>query len=599
MAQPGDFAYTVKTSVDIVRVIGDYVRLKKVGARYVGLCPFHQEKTPSFSVNGQFQFYKCFGCGAGGDVLKFVQEMERLTFPEAVRAVAEKAGIPIPKRTTAENDPQARLRAQLFDIHERAQEFFRQQLESSEGGPARHYITKRGLQPELVKEFKLGYAPGSGSGLVRLLGKDFPEEAQTASGLILKRDDGSGFFDRFRNRLIFPIHNEAGKVIAFGGRALRDEDQPKYLNSPETPIYRKSRVLYNIHRARDPMRKQTRVVLVEGYMDAIGVFSAGVHNVVASCGTSLTLEHVKQLAPMVKTVVVNYDPDSAGVAATERSLATLMEENLEVHVLSLPGGQDPDEFVKAQGAETYRNLVEHAPSFFDYLVERVPKMFDLGQPAGKAAGARHVLQYVSKLPDRIVRVEMATRLADRLGLDRDLLGKELRTAASGRREPKMSAPAASQISQVEKALLRYVVSEPEGRREVLPAVVRMLNDIPTLSGLPTRAIFLTLGSMSADDPMAPVDVAALADRLEASDSQKLALILQDEAVEPLTIDAARSCARDLARGPMQARIQELKGLIRKAEESKAVPEALRLLDEMKTLEKRLQAKDLLTFPAAP
>ena len=238
MAQPGDFAYTVKSSVDIVRVVGEYVRLKKAGVRYSGLCPFHQEKTPSFSVHGQLQFYHCFGCGAHGDVFKFVMEMERLTFPEAVRSVAEKAGIPVPKFRAAENDPQARLRAQLFEIHERAQEFYRQQLESTEGGPARHYITKRGLQPELVREFGLGYAPGSGSGLVRLLGKDFPEEAQVSSGLILKRDDGSGFFDRFRNRLIFPIQNEAGKVIAFGGRALRDEDQPKYLNSSETPIYR-------------------------------------------------------------------------------------------------------------------------------------------------------------------------------------------------------------------------------------------------------------------------------------------------------------------------------------------------------------------------
>jgi DNA primase len=311
----------------------------------------------------------------------------------------------------------------------------------------------------------------------------------------------------------------------------------------------------------------------------------------------LTLEHVKQLAPMVKTVVVNYDPDSAGVAATERSLATLLEENLDVCVLSLPGGLDPDDFVKQQGAEAYRKLVEHAPSFFDYLVERVPKMFDLGQPAGKAAAARRVLEYVNKLPDRIVRVEMANRLSDRLGLDRDLLGKELRTAAASRRDAKLSVPAASQVSQVERALLRYLISEPEGRSEVLPAVVRMLNEIPALSDLPTRNVFLALASMSGDDPISPVDVAALADRLADADSQKMALILQDEAVEPLTVDSAKSCAQDLARKPMAARIQELKGLIRQAEASGEVQEALRLLSEMKALEKRLAAKDLLTFPS--
>ena len=599
MAQPGDFAYTVKTSVDIVRVIGEYVRLKRAsGTSYKGLCPFHQEKTPSFSVSGQFQSYHCFGCGAKGDVFRFVMEMDRLTFPEAVRVVAEKNGIPVPKMRSPESDPQARLRAQIFELHERAAELFRQQLEGSEGAPARQYLNKRGLSPEMVREFGLGYAPANGQALVRLFGSSVAEEALDQSGLVRKRDDHPGdrpgWFDTFRNRLIFPIQNEAGKVIAFGGRALRDEDQPKYLNSRETPIYRKSRVLYNAHRARDVMRRQAHVVLVEGYMDAIGVFSAGVPNVVASCGTALTLEHVKQLAPMVKTVTVNFDPDSAGVEATEKSLTILLEEKLEVRVLSLPGGLDPDEFVKLNGAAAYRELLEHAPQFFDYLVSRVPAMFDLTRPDGKAAAARHLLGYVTKLPDRIVRVEMAGRLADRLNLDRDLLGKEMRAAAAERRyEPSLGKPTASKLSQTEKTLLRLLVVEAEARKLYLQPLAKLLGSTPALAGLNIRPIIEALAAMSLDDPSAPIDVPALADRLLEPEQQMLAHTLHDEEVEAITAEKAITYIEELARKPLQARVEELRGLARIAAESGDTAGAVRLLEEKKAVERQLGKHYLL------
>jgi DNA primase len=595
MAQPGDFAYTVKTSVDIVRVIGEYVRLKRAsGTSYKGLCPFHQEKTPSFSVSGQFQFYNCFGCGAKGDVFKFVMEMDRLTFPEAVRVVAEKNGIPIPKMRSPENDPQARLRAQIFELHERAAVLFREQLEAAEGAPARQYLNKRGLSPEMVREFGLGYAPANGQALVKLFGTSVPEEALEQSGLVRKRDDRPGWFDTFRNRLIFPIQNEAGKVIAFGGRALRDEDQPKYLNSRETPIYRKSRVLYNAHRARDVMRRLAHVVLVEGYMDAIGVFSAGVPNVVASCGTALTLEHVKQLAPMVKTVTVNFDPDSAGVDATEKSLSILLEEKLDVRVLALPGNHDPDEFVKANGAAAYRELLEHAPQFFDYLVARVPSMFDLTRPDGKAAAARHLLGYVTKLPDRIVRVEMAGRLADRLNLDRDLLGKEMRTAAAERRyDPAMGKAATSKLSQTEKTLVRLLVLDAEARKLYLQPLAKLLDSTPALAQLHIRPIIAALAAMSLDDPSAAIDVPALADRLLEPEQQMLAHTLHDEEVEAITADKAITYIEDLARKPLEARVEELRGFARIAAESGDTAKAVRLLEEKKAIERQLGKHYLL------
>ena len=602
MAQPGDFAYTVKTSVDIIRVVGEYVRLKRQsGSRYIGLCPFHQEKTPSFNVNGQYQSYHCFGCGVHGDVFKFVMEMDRLTFPEAVRSVAEKNGIPIPKRTSPDSDPQARMRAQIFELHERAAEFYRQSLEGAEGNAARQYLKRRGVTPEIVKEFSLGYAPANGQALLRHLGS-IPEDAAANSSLIGRREDGSGSYDYFRNRLMFPIQNEAGKIVAFGARALRDEDQPKYLNSRESPIYRKSRVLYNWHRARDAMRKQSLVVLVEGYMDAIGVFAAGVPNVVASCGTSLTLEHVKNIAPMVKTVVVNYDPDSAGVKATERSLETLLEEKLEVRVLSLPGGLDPDEYVKANGAAAYRDLLQQSPPFFDYLVDRVPSMFDLTQPKAKADAARYLLSYVTKLPDRIVRVEMASRLSDRLGLDRDLLGKELRAAAADRRDaPAIGRTDRAGVSHVEKTLLRLMVSSPEARQRYLLPLAGLLASTPALASLVIRPLLDALAAMfspdSGNDPAEPVDVPALQDRLLPPQQQILAEALHDDSIEELSIKQALGYIQELARRPLQARVEELRGLIRQAEQSADVSKALELLAEKKELERKLASDYLLDNPA--
>jgi DNA primase len=292
-----DFVEHLKSSVDIVKVIGEYVRLRRVGtgSRYMGLCPFHTEKTASFSVHQTHQFYKCFGCGAGGDVLKFVMEIERLSFYEALRLLADRNGIPMPKRADYSDD-ETRLRAAVFQMHEIAAKAFRANLNSPGGTQARKYLAKRSVSPELAEEFGLGYSDRSGQDLVRRFQREgISHEQMEASGLVLKRHDGSGFYDRFRGRLMFPIHSESGKVIAFGGRALVAEDEPKYMNSPETAIYKKGYVLYNLHRAKETIRKEDRTILVEGYMDVIGVHAAGVRGVVASCGTALTATQVKIL----------------------------------------------------------------------------------------------------------------------------------------------------------------------------------------------------------------------------------------------------------------------------------------------------------------
>src|SRR6202008_2922103 len=324
MAEAGSFADRVKQQADIVRVVGEYVRLKKNGQNFTGLCPFHGEKTPSFAVHPTKQIFHCFGCGKGGDVFSFVMEMEKCQFPEALRIVAEKCGIPLPrpKERSPEERKENQQRAVLTEMHREAQIFFAKQLKTTgEGKAARAYLEDRGLDKDALARFGIGYAPSGGDLLLRHLRAKYPEKTLLESGLI-SRDQSGRFFDRFRRRITFPIANESAKIVAFGARALGD-DQPKYLNSPETPIYSKSNVLYHLDRAKDALRRSDFAVLVEGYMDAIAVARAGISNVVASCGTALAESQIKLLGRFTKRVIVNYDPDTAGQAATERSLVAL------------------------------------------------------------------------------------------------------------------------------------------------------------------------------------------------------------------------------------------------------------------------------------
>jgi len=356
MAEAGSFAEKVKQQADIVRVAGEYVRLKKTGKDFSGLCPFHQEKTPSFTVSPIKQIFYCFGCGKGGDVYNFVMDMEKCEFPEAVKLVAEKCGIaiPRPKERSPEERKENQQRSLLVEMHREAQSFFVKQLEGTlEGKAARAYLEDRGLDKETTARFGIGYAPSGGDALLRHLKQKYNEKLLVDSGLV-SRDPSGRLFDRFRRRITFPISNESGKIVAFGGRALGD-DQPKYLHSPETPIYSKSNVLYHMDRAKEGIRRQDFAILVEGYMDAIAVARVGISNVVASCGTSLAEPQIKLLGRFTRRVIVNYDPDAAGQTATERSLALLLEQDFEVRVLALPpvGDKkaDPDLFIRERGTE--------------------------------------------------------------------------------------------------------------------------------------------------------------------------------------------------------------------------------------------------------
>src|SRR5919108_1988647 len=361
MPTAGSFADTVKQQADIVRIVGDYVKLKKSGAQnFSGICPFHKENTPSFSVHATRQFYHCFGCGVSGDVFSFVQKIESITFPEAVRAVAQKLGIGIPKQAPSSpaEAKEARLRSSLLELHERAVNFFEEYLRRPEAAKAREYLAGRGLSEEAIRTFRIGYAPESGFLLRDRLMQGSDAEMLKASGLVSwKADAGpdAALYSRFRNRIMFPISNDSGKVIAFTGRALEQNEKagPKYLNSPETAIYSKSRVLFNLNNAREAIRRLDYAILVEGQMDCISVFMAGFRNVIATSGTAFTEAQVRLLARYSRNVVVNFDPDAAGAAAAERSLALLVAEDFRVKVLTLDAGFDPDLYLRKKGKEAY------------------------------------------------------------------------------------------------------------------------------------------------------------------------------------------------------------------------------------------------------
>jgi len=560
----------VRSAADIVKIVGDYVKLRKSGSNYVGLCPFHQEKTPSFAVHPVKQIFHCFGCGKGGDVFKFVMEIDGLSFPEALRRVAEKVGVHIVEREGGETyDANTKLRASLMKLHELAGKYFASQLgATAEGRMARAYLADRGITDEVVGRFRIGYAPGDGQGLFRqLAGGDFDKETLEKSGLILYDAERQRPYDRFRRRIIFPIANDAGKVVAFAGRAL-GEDQPKYLNPPETAIYTKSRLLYHLDRAAQATRKLDYAILVEGYMDCIAVASSGIENVVASCGTSLTEGQIRLLGRYTRRIVVNYDPDSAGMAATERSLALLLEAGFEAKVLALPGGLDPDEFIRKRGVAVYADLLKNAPSYLDYLTERAAKTHDIGSPEGKVAAVNAVLPYLNKVPNALLRAELASRLAERLRVDERLLRDELRRAASDKRtEVRATEEVTADANHALKQLLRACLESDELADAVLPEVM----ESGLVDGLLGENVFKQL--WQARQRAERLDVAN-AEALTPQEKRLAADALFWRGSPP-SLEQAQGCLRALKFRRLQ---RERAKLLQQIEAAAQSPEPLRLAE---------------------
>ena len=525
-----NFKEILKQQADIVRIVGDYVKLKKAGAQnFSGLCPFHAEKTPSFSVHATRQFYHCFGCGESGDVFTFVQKVENITFPEAVRLIAQKLGVPMPKVSFSSpaEARDAQVRMALVDVHVRATAFFQECLRRPEGANAREYLKSRGLDAETIARFRIGYAPDSGFLLRDALRREFDEELLRESGLFSWKEsnqqsaissqqkqvlrsapddkngggsdnsagnshandepptandeqraaDSAGFepkansqepkaapaiYSKFRNRVMFPIANEQGKVIAFTGRTLSTDERagPKYLNSPETAIYSKSRVLFNLDNAKEWIRKEY-AILVEGQMDCISVYAAGFHNVIASSGTAFTELQAKLLGRFSKNVIVNFDPDAAGARATERTLGLLVEEEFNIRVLTLETGFDPDLFIRRKGKDAYGAALKNSQKYFDYLIDRARAMFPVRNSESKVKAVNHLLPHIQRVPSRIVRDELALEISQKLGIDSAVLRQELKHAATTRSATQVKATAEAQVTGAERVLIRALASATE------------------------------------------------------------------------------------------------------------------------------------------
>jgi len=426
MRYPQTFIDDLKRQADIVRVIQDYVQLKKKGANWMACCPFHKEKTPSFSVSPTKEIFYCFGCHKGGSVFNFVMEIERVAFPEAIKIVADKIGMPLPKLI---DDSRFEARRQESDevvqLNSWALDWWQQQLESSaEGRIAREYLTQRELTDETQKTFKLGYAPDSWDALSSYLRQKGATQQQIErSGLVVKKDEG-GSYDRFRGRLMFPVFDHQGRPIAFGGRTLKNEDA-KYINSPETSAYVKGRNLFGLNLTRDEIRRQGFAILVEGFLDLIVPYQFGVRNIVASLGTALTQDQVKLLSRFARKVVVNYDGDRAGVQAAKKSIEILLAEDLEVKVLVLPDNADPDEYIRKFGVTEYQRRRAQAQPHIQFVIENALRGRNLHRPAEKAEAVEEVLPYIRAVNSSVQKREYFDMAMDALRITDPALRREL------------------------------------------------------------------------------------------------------------------------------------------------------------------------------
>jgi DNA primase len=513
-----DFAQSVKQQADIVKVIEGYIRLRKTGAQnYSGLCPFHKEKSPSFSVHAVRQFYHCFGCGVSGDVYSFVGKVENVTFPEAVRIVAQKCGIPLPKRefSSPEQAAEARLRGKLLDLQEAAAAWFEEQLQGPQGAAAREYLAGRGLSAEALRNFRIGYSPDSFNALrERLSGMADPETLRS-SGLFSSKEvaaatDGKPqygpIYDRFRKRVMFPIANEGGRIIAFTARALESGDKagPKYINSPETPLYSKGQVLFNLDKAKAAIRKFEFALLVEGQMDCISVFLAGIQNVIATSGTAFTEQQVAILKRHTSNVIVNFDPDAAGANAAEKSIALLTDEGFTIKIVTLDGGLDPDRFVRERGVEAYKAAIRGARRQSDYLIDRARQLFPGSTPEQKVKAMNYLLPHIRRMPEALAREQFAADAAQKLEVSSAVLREELRHAALKRRERIGQRPAT--LTEVERVLLRALaVIDPEGELPRRLAAKVVLDRPAWFEHLPAFPALQSLAGRDAPDGRIGID----------------------------------------------------------------------------------------------
>ena len=553
---PQTFIDEVRLHAHIVSVVQQYVSLKQAGRVFKGLCPFHSEKTPSFQVDPDKGFFFCFGCQKGGDVFKFVELQENVGFADAVRLLAQKAGLSLPELT--DDDPSARQdsarREALLKVHEVAVAYFREQLDGPAGGRARDQLRERGVTARTIDELGLGFAPHAREGLKgRLLAQGFEKSLLLQSGLVLQRDYGPStgspssqgksrdgeMVDRFRNRLMIPIYRDTGSVIGFGGRSMESDQMPKYLNSPETPIYSKGRTLYGLNFSKAAIRKLGYVVIVEGYFDYAQVFQTQAAPVVASCGTALTSSQAQLIRRFTSRVVLSFDPDAAGQGAAVRSCELLVAEGFDVNVLALNKGEDPDTFIRRNGADAYRERLKSSRPYLEYLLDQAAEGVDFAQDDSRRQYLGKMLTVAARIPDAAARDQFADRLAHRARVTEDVVRAEIRKAAVQKRTEVTTreVPSISQMKPAERGLIWALV---HNSRQGLDALAGLDDD--DLSHLATREILEMARSLQGSTTAEALP-SALLQRLSTVNTQVVASI-GAAATSP---GSAMECARTLKR----------------------------------------------------
>jgi DNA primase len=567
---PQSFIDEVRAASDIVTVISDYVSLRKAGATFKGLCPFHAEKTPSFNVNRDRGFFHCFGCGVGGDVFKFIELQEKIGFSDAVRQLAQRFGIPVPEPEASDAVREtASEREALLRIHEVASAYFRAQLDSPAGARIRDYLlNERGLTATTIDTLGLGYAPPARDGLrQRLAAQGFASVLILKSGLVVRRDDGSEV-DRFRHRLMVPITRDAGSVIAFGGRALEREQLPKYLNSPETPIYSKSRTLYGLSLTKTDLRKLHFAVIVEGYFDFAQVYQAGGLPVVATCGTALTAAQAQLLRRFASKAVLCFDPDTAGQGAAERSCELLVSEGFDVNVTLLPGGLDPDTYIQRHGRDAYVAQLKQSRPYLDFLLDRAASEHDVHRDDGRREFLRRMLTVAARIPDAAARDQFADRLAHKARVTESVIRAEIRKAAVARRTElpaERLQPGKRRLRDVERGLLWAIVHTPESAARSL----QQLEPVD-LEGLTSESVLRkAIALLPADGDALP---GLLMSRLTTDEAELVTTVATAEQAPILDL---HMCVLDLRSGRLERQLAEIQRQLAHQESSDKVNELLR------------------------
>jgi DNA primase len=565
MRYPQTFIDDLKRQADIVRVVQDYVQLKKKGANWMACCPFHKEKTPSFSVSPAKEIFYCFGCHKGGTVFNFVMEIERVSFPEAIKLVAEKSGVPLPKLIDDSRFEARRQESdQVIELNKWALEWWEQQLESSaEGRIARDYLKRREITDETQKTFRLGYALDSWDALsIYLRQKGATQEQIEKSGLVVKKDEG-GSYDRFRGRLIFPVFDIQGRPIAFGGRTLKDESA-KYINSPETTAYVKGRNLFGLNLTRDEIRRNGFAILVEGFLDLIVPYQFGIKNVVASLGTALTNDQVKILGRFARKVVVNYDGDPAGVQAAKKAIEILLAEDLEVKVLVLPDNSDPDEFLRKFGAQEYQRQRGEAQPHIQFVINQAVRDRKLSNPADKEAAIDEVLPYIRAVTSRLQKREYFDIAMDSLRIGDTTVKRELWQSIRSSVGTRVPVATRTQLKPTvaERQLLELVLSDQDLRHEVFSRL-----ETEDYEGLATAPIFRALITADRNNEICDYDYLAnaLVEEPIAGLLPSLLITEFEEADEPARRLNAGRCMEALKLMTVDRRLSELTAEIAAAE----------------------------------